>query len=671
MPIASSPLQFSRRPELVPRPRSSIANIVIVSLAVVSALYFGREIFVPITLAVLLSFVLAPLVRLLRRCNVPRVAAVTVVVAAAFLVIFGIGAIMTRQLAQLAENLPRYQITIGNKIASLRGAASESGIIDKISSALQNTRQELARPPSSGSPAPAPSSATVSASQQKPIPVEIQQPPLRPFELIQSVVSPILGPLATAGIVIIFAIFILLHRQDLRDRFIRLAGARDLTRTTEAMDDAAQRLSRYLLTQTAINAGFGVIIGTGLWLIGIPNPVLWGIFGALMRFVPYIGAFIAAAFPVALAIAVDPGWMMLVWTVVLFVVVEPLMGQVVEPWLYGHNTGLSPVAIILAATFWTWLWGPIGLLLSTPLTVCLVVLGRHVEHLEFLEVAFGDEPALTPEENFYQRMLAGDPHEAADQAEEILKERPLAAFYDEVAIPGLVLAQTDLNRGLLDTEKLIRVRDTVQELVDDLGDHEDEAPVVKSSPPADEAAPLALPDTKAESDIVAPIVDKRELDPAWRDGAPVLSIGGSSPLDEAAATMLAQLFEKHGIGVRCEPRDILATANIFRLETNGVLMICLSYLDASRPSEMRYLVRRLRRKLPNARIVVGVWRRPNTDRGADAALSELQSAAGADLYATSLRQAVELCIVEARAKNDVAANREAELPMPDHRSSAA
>lgn len=668
MPIASSPLKFSRRPDLVPRPPSSSANVIIVSLAIVAALYFGREIFVPIALAVLLSFALAPLVRLLRRCNVPRIAAVTLVVAAAFLVIFGIGAIMTRQLAQLAENLPRYQITIGNKIGSLRSAANASGIVDKISSALENVRQELAKPPSSSFPAPPSSTGTSSAGRQKPIPVEIQQPPLRPLELIQNVVSPIIGPLTTTGIVIIFAIFILLYRQDLRDRFIRLAGAHDLTRTTEAMDDAAQRLSRYLLTQTAINAGFGFIIGAGLWIIGIPNPVLWGIFGALMRFVPYIGAFIAAAFPAALAIAVDPGWMMLIWTVVLFVVVEPIIGQVVEPWLYGHNTGLSPVAVILAATFWTWLWGPIGLLLSTPLTVCLVVLGRHVEHLEFLEVAFGDEPALTPEENFYQRMLAGDPHEAADQAEQILKERPLSAFYDEVAIPGLALAQTDLKRGLLEADKLTFIRDTVQEVVDDLGDHEDEAPEAKSELGADDALPPA--DTEGESQVVPGSIQKQALLPAWRNGMPVLCIGGRSPLDEAAATMLAQLIEKHGIGVRCEPREALATTNIFRLEPGGIQMVCLSYLDTTRPAELRYLVRRLRRKIPNAFILVGLWRGQN-ELGAsgDPALSELKSVAGADFYASSLRQAVTLCTDAARIKDETPTSAE-QLPA-DERSSAA
>jgi predicted PurR-regulated permease PerM len=633
---------------------SSNASSVFIGLAIVAVLYFGREIFVPLALAALLSFALAPLVDLLRRCHVPRLGAVTIVVLLAFLVIFGIGALIAREVKQLADNLPRYEVTIGKKIESLRDAAPGGGVVERITNTLENLRQEISKPATPAENSAIPSSANGSGSGNatpKPLPVEIQPPPATPLEIIRAILGPILAPLTTTGIVIVFAIFILLYRQDLRDRFIRLAGSRDLGRTTAAMDDAAGRLSRYLLTQTAINACFGTVIGTGLWLIGIPNPVLWGIFGALMRFVPYIGAFIAAAFPVALAIAVDPGWSMLIWTVALFVIIEPIMGQVVEPWLYGHNTGLSPVAVIVAATFWTWLWGPIGLLLSTPLTACLVVLGRHAEHLAFLEVILGDEPALAPEENFYQRMLAGDPHEAADQAEQFLKKESLSTFYDEVAIPGLALAQLDLSHGLLDADKLAQIRDTIHELVDDLSDHDDEVPVTKSVPKNEDADSPALPEADGESNVLPAVVEKQELAPDWRRGTPVLCIGGRSPLDEAAATMLAQLLEKHGIGARCEPREALATTNIFRLETTGILMVCLSYLDASRAAEMRYLVRRVRRKLPNVAILAGFWRLRNDLVDANDTIGkDFQSSAGADLCATSLRQAVDLCIEAARIK---------------------
>jgi predicted PurR-regulated permease PerM len=659
------PLKF--KPEVsTPGLLVSSASALFIGLAIVAVLYFGREIFMPLALAVLLSFALAPLVELLRRWHVPRVGAVTLVVLAAFVVIGAMGTIMARQVAQLAENLPRYQITIGKKIESLRDAASGGGVLEQITHALGNLRQEISKPaPPAEAPAtpaqnPPPSGAGNAGS--KPVPVEIQQQPPKPLEIIQTVLSPILAPLATTGIVVVFAIFILLYRQDLRDRFIRLAGARDIGRTTAAMDDAASRLSRYLLTQTCLNASFGVIIGTGLWLIGIPNPVLWGIFGALMRFVPYIGAFIAAAFPAALAIAVDPGWSMLIWTIALFVVIEPIMGQVVEPLLYGHNTGLSPMAVVVAATFWTWLWGPIGLLLSTPLTACLVVLGRHVERLQFLEVILGDEPALAPEQNFYQRMLADDPHEAADQAEQFLKERSLSAFYDEVALPGLVLAQADLNDGRLEADKLTQIRDAVHEVVDDLSDHEDKAPEAKSGPDdKDESKngkPAASPKAAVESRPPPAIVTKEELAPAWREGAPVLCIGTRTPLDDAAATMLAQLLQKHGIGARCEPREALATANIFRLDTAGVLMVCLSCLDVSRPVEVRYLVRRARRRFPNAVILVGLWRLANDAAdGNYTAGKNLPSSAEADLYATSLREAVDVCIEAARIKEETDAGR--------------
>ena len=293
------------------------------------------------------------------------------------------------------------------------------------------------------------------------------------MESLQSLISPLLHPLATTGIIVIFVIFILLQREDLRNRLIRLAGSHDLQRTTAALDDAASRLSRLFLIQLLLNGSFGIIIGTGLWLIGVPSAILWGILAAVLRFVPYIGAAIAAAFPLALAVAVDPTWSMLLWTLALFVVVEPIVGHVIEPMVYGHSTGLSPVAVVASATFWTALWGPIGLVLATPLTVCLVVLGRHVESLEFLDVMFGDRPALSPPEIFYQRMLAGDPTEASEKAEEFLKERSLSSYYDEVALKGLQLAQADAERGALDHGRLTKIRDAVSEFASNISEQDD------------------------------------------------------------------------------------------------------------------------------------------------------------------------------------------------------
>ena len=276
------------------------------------------------------------------------------------------------------------------------------------------------------------------------------------MQLAQRIIAPIVAPLSTTAIVLIVAIFILLQREDLRDRLIRLFGSSDLHRTTVAMNDAARRLSRYFLTQLGINATFGVIIGIGLFFIGVPSPVLWGVLAMLLRFVPYIGAPLAAVLPLALAAAVDPGWSMVLWTAALYAVVEAIMGQVVEPLLYGHSTGLSPFSVVVAATFWTWLWGPIGLILSTPLTLCLVVLGRHVERLEFLDVILGDRPPLTPVESFYQRMLAGDPDEARDQAELLLKDRSLSSYYDEVALKGLAARRHRLRARRADWRRIER-----------------------------------------------------------------------------------------------------------------------------------------------------------------------------------------------------------------------
>jgi predicted PurR-regulated permease PerM len=490
---------------------SSTLATLSVGVIAVAALYIARDIFVPLALAVLLSFALGPPVVLLRRWPIGRVPSVIATVVLAFLVIFGIGSLIGNQLAHIAENLPQYQSNISDKIQSLRGSTTGSGIVGRASGMLKNLSSEIAKAPATGNEPRSELMRTQRGAQpQPPIPVEIHQPDPTALQVVQTIIGPLLQPLATTGIVIIFVVFFLLEREDLRDRFIRLAGARDIHRTTQGLDDAARRLSRYLLAQTAINAAFGVLIGIGLWVIGVPNPALWGILAMLLRFVPYIGPVIAAIFPAALAVAVDSGWSMVLWTAALFLVVEPVMGQVVEPLLHGRSTGLSAVAVVVAAAFWTWLWGPVGLLLSTPLTLCLVVLGRHVERLEFLDIILGDQPALSPEENFYQRMLADDPDEAAHLAEEFLKEKPLSAYYDEVAIRGLALAQLDVNRGVLEHERRVRIKEAVVGLIDDLSDHADQPPPQYAEAAA--GATLAVPSPE-------------QIDPAWR-GKTVLCVAG-------------------------------------------------------------------------------------------------------------------------------------------------
>jgi hypothetical protein len=376
--------------------------------------------------------------------------------------------------------------------------------------------------------------------------------------------------------------------------------------------------------------------------------VLWGVLAMLLRFVPYIGSPLSAVMPLALAAAVYPGWGAVLWTAALYLVVEPIMGQVVEPLLYGHSTGLSPFSVVVAATFWTWLWGPIGLILSTPLTLCLVVLGRHVERLEFLDVLLGDRPALTPVESFYQRMLAGDPDEAQDQAELLLKGRPLSSYYDEVALRGLHLATNDAERGVLSAAQIARIKDSTATLIEELADHADRDP-----PPSEMETAVAAP-SRAEQELPKQPAPRDEavaerLNPAWRCDTPVLCIAGRGPLDEPVAAMLAQLLGKHGLGARIAPHEAVSRHAIGTLETDGIAMLCISYLHLEGSlSHLRYLIRRLRRRVPGAQVMVGLW-------PAEAEIlkdDRLRAALGADYYASSLHEAVECCLEAAHAAPD-------------------
>lgn len=644
MSLVARKIYNGRTPEELIALLSAVASAILVALFI-AALYFGREIFVPIALAILLSFVLAPLVGLLQRARIPRAFAVVSIVVLAFMIIFGLGTLIANQLSQLAGDLPVYQSTMREKIKSVRGATASSGTLERAADMLQELSRELDKPKDDKSARD--SIARLGGSNAigtiTPVPVEVRQPDPGALENLRSLIAPLLSPLATTGIIIIFVIFILIQREDLRNRLIRLAGSHDLQRTTAALDDAATRLSRLFLAQLMINATFGVTIGVGLSFIGVPSAILWGILAAVLRFVPYIGSAISAAFPLALAAAVDPSWSMLAWTLALFLGVGPIVSQVIEPLAYGQSTGLSPVAIVVSATFWTALWGPIGLVLSTPLTVCLVVLGRHVERLEFLDVIFGDRPALSPSEMFYQRMLAGDPTEAAGKAEEFLKEKSLSSYFDEVALKGLQLAQIDAKRGTLDQARMTGIRDTITEFVSDLSTQDDAIPDV-ASPTTDAEAAAAVetvPDAAISSNL--PVIQKARLPLNWQGNFPVLCVAGRTPLDEAAAVLFSQLSNAHGLAARVEPADALSTTNIVRLDTAGVAIICLSYLDASSPAHMRYSVRRLRRKFPTAPIVLGCWAE-NVDKDA---LEELRETTKADTAAGSLSEAMMICRITA------------------------
>lgn len=590
-------------PSLDTAPRDSLRYLMSAAL-VIAALYVGAEIFVPTALAILLSFVLAPGVRFLRGCRLGRVLPVLMMTALAFLLIVALGALLALQLRGLADEMPRYQSTVLDKVEALRAMLSGEGLShfsDFMSSLGRHLHATQAAPATGGAPSDGPA----------PVPVVIARPPAMPLETLARYVMPALHPLATAGLVAVYAVFILLAREDLRNRAIRLFGAGDLHRSTAAIDDAARRLSHYLLAQLAVNTVAGALVGVGLWAIGLPSPILWGILFGCLRFVPYVGPPLAAAAPIALAAAVAPGWSTALWTAGLFVAVEATVSQAVEPFLYGHNTGLSPLAVVVAATFWTVLWGPVGLVLSTPVTVCLVVLGRHAEPFAFLNVMLGDQPALAPREVFYQRMLADDPVEASDQAEHHLKEMPLLAYYDDVLLPGLLLAQEDVAQGRLDVERQRRLALSAAEVVENLSDAED--PATSETDPAAGLPPEPVPED-------------------WRRPGAVLCLGARGPLDDAAAAALAQVLSRRGFGASAASHDMLEKGRIGGLDLGAARLVVLSCLDGGGSAYLRFALRRLyRRRADLPRLVGAWWRRAE---GARDLADEGGLAEGSDAVAT-------------------------------------
>ncbi len=564
-----------------------------VAALIIAGLYFGREIFVPVALAVLLSFVLAPFVRRLQLLRLPRVAAVLLVVVLGFAIIFSLAGLMVTQASRLAEALPGYEQTLRNKIESLRGiAGGGTGTLERASKVLKDLKTELQNT-DAGNPPAAP--ILQPSADSKPIPVEVRQPDPGALNTLAAIIAPLISPLTTTGIVVIFVIFILLQRQDLRNRFVRLAGSSDIQRTTAALDEAGDRLSRLFLTQIGFNAAFGMAIGLGLQLIGVPSAPLWGLIAMILRFVPYIGAVISAILPLILAAAVGSGWEMLVLTALLFVVLELLAGQVLEPIVFGHSSGLSPVAIIIAASFWTWLWGPVGLVLATPLTICLVVGGRHIDRLQFLDIMLGDQPVLTPAQLVYQRLLAGDPIEAAEQAREFLKSAPLESYYDSILTQGLCLAAADNRLGHLDAERLERIAETVRELVDDLDGHEDIQTI--EAPVSDDVSPIARL-AAAESDH-----EKLRIPEAWQAPRSILCIPALSKLDESVAIVLAQVLRRRGYGASAEQSDAMSVSKFFSLDLDGTELICICYADRPSDAKLHYAVRRLTKKAKSAYIL--------------------------------------------------------------------
>ena len=615
----------------------------------IAALYFGRDIFVPIAVAILLSFVLAPGVRALRRVRLGRVAPVILMTLLAFIVMGGIGTLIAIQLRDLTSDLPRYEETVRHKLDTVRSLTADTHlkrVTDFFSSLSIDTRRKtVITPGPAGLPA---------AQKPEPMTVVVQSAEPTAFDLIASVLTPLIHPLATAGIVVIFTIFVLLQREDLRNRMIRLVGAGDLHRSTAAIDDAARRLSRLLLSQLALNTGAGVLIGAALWLIGVPSPVLSGILFACLRFVPYLGPPLAALLPIGLAAAVDPGWSMALWTVCAFVVLELLLGQVIEPVLYGHNTGLSPVAVVLSATFWTALWGPIGLLLSTPVTVCVVVLGRHIEHLQVFDLLLGDRPPLEPPEIFYQRMLANDPVEAAEQARVLLSDGSLTDYYDSVVLPGLLLGQDDIALGRLDLDHQRRIASATADLAEDLSDADpDHGTSTKSlmnklAPRDDEAAPSTMLEH----------LPQQELTTRFTEPGSVLCVGARGPLDDAAALILAQLLTKHGFGATSGSYEVLLNTHARDDSFAKAQLVALSCLDGNSTAYLRFIMRRLRRRAPDATVLICSWWRC-IEGHAPAPDAEV-----GDGQASRLSEAVAFCVGQASAEQTVSADTEEPMSAP-------
>ncbi|PWK69935.1 putative PurR-regulated permease PerM [Aminobacter sp. AP02] len=574
----------------------------------VAILYFARDVFLPLAIALLLTFALAPIVSFLRGVGVPKIVSVIASVLAAFAVVAMFSFIVATQVSEVAQNVPTYQANIVAKIRSLKESGSESGIIDRLSGVVERVGREINQPEKPAAP---------SAEKPKPDPLLVEIfTPQRPIEMLRNLITPLIGPLATAGLVVVVVIFMLLEREDLRDRFIRLVGYGDLHRTTEALEDAGSRVGQYLLMQLVVNITYGIPIAAGLWLLGIPNAILWGLLAIVLRFVPYIGPAIAMILPLFLALAVAPGWSLVLWTAALFLVMELISNNVVEPWLYGSRTGLSPLAIIVSAIFWTWLWGPVGLVLSTPLTVCLVVLGKHVPQFAFLEVLFGNEPVLDPKARLYQRLLAGDPDEATDHAEEILENDYLVDFYGNVAIPALLIGEQDRARGVMTEEQKQRVTASAMALVANLQEIAAEE--------ADED------DVEGEDNLegnVDPLPDGV--------GKTVLCIGGRGELDNATASMLAQVLGVQGASASTAGFAEAEPANLRLLALESTDTAVVGFLNADSLNHGRFMVRRLKRAKPSLRVGIVLWS-DESRKDADKIAGDLN----ADFVAFSMTEAV-------------------------------
>jgi predicted PurR-regulated permease PerM/methylmalonyl-CoA mutase cobalamin-binding subunit len=591
----------------------ALVGIWTVSLAafIVAALYFGRELLIPLTLAALLTFLLAPLVTRLER-RIGRIAAVLMVITLILAAAGATGWVLTRQVVDLATKLPDYRQNIHTKLRSLK--VPTGGRFAKFLETVEELKQDLpgAKGPTITQVPGKPETAVLTGPSIKPaVPVQVTETSkANPFQLVQIIIAPLLGPVGTAALVLLLVIFMLLKREDLRSRLIRLIGKGHISATTHAMDDAGARVRRYLLLLLVVNVTYGTAVAVGLYFIGVPNAILWGACAAMLRFIPYVGPWIGAAIPMVLSLAVSPGWLMPSLTIALFVVLELLSNNLVEPWLYSSNTGVSPVALILAAVCWTWLWGPVGLVLSTPMTVCLAVMGRHIPRLSFLSVVLSNEEALTPAQDCYYRLLTVGEQDEMELVETYLKANSLTALYDSVLIPVITAVEIDHRLELLDDGQHALVEQSLRDIVEDLGSR----PPVSSGIDAD----------KAVAALAAGLRHRVFCLPARADH------------DELAGAMLVQLLREHGVEAQSASMKLGAEERIRLVAAAGVDAVCISVVAPSTVLHARYLCLKLRALLPEQRIVVGLW--GATENVTDAARRVRD--AGADEVVTTLADAV-------------------------------
>ncbi len=585
-----------------PSPRSSRALLIVCSailaILAIAALHLARAVLIPVALAVLLAFVLAPLVGWLERRGLGRLPSVLAVGTLVLLFLGGIGVAVTLQLKSLADDLPTYQKNVVDKIARLR-EAGKGTVLDKVNEAIDSVTGSASRPALPGGP----------ARKDEPVAVRVTG---SGFADAEAVAGPVLEVLATAVLVAVLVAFTLVGREDLRDRLIRLLGRGQLTDTTRALDDAGRRMSRFLLTQLLINAGFGAVLGFGVYLVGVPYPLLWGLLAGGLRFVPYLGSALAAAALMTFSVAAFPGWTVPLTVLAVFAALELTAANVAEPMLQGRSTGVSPVALLAAAGFWAWLWGPAGLLLSTPLTMCLAVLGRHVPGLRFLEILLGDRPALATEVRFYQRLLAGDREEATRVALEHAAASPAGRVYDDLLVPALTSAKRDRDRDALTADGEQAVLRLTREIAAVLGERRAAFPGSRGTPTgADEAA--------------APAVSVLGF-PAWDEA------------DRLALDMLRQVLDPGRWRLEVASADLLTGELVTLAGEREPAAFCIGSLPPGGLAQGRHLCKRLRAEFPGAKIVVGRWGLTgDVERDREQLL-----AAGADRVTTTLLETEDL-----------------------------